>query len=67
MFIGLEGEHLLTALKICANSALWAQNQVPTHSRGGVTEAWREVFTEELHEEFDRKFGDIVARLGYEE
>jgi len=64
-FLGFEGEQLRRAAEICGRHALWSMNGLPAHSRGGVGDEWRRLFTADLHAEFRELFGDAERALGY--
>jgi len=64
-FLGFRGAPLSQAVEICVKQALWSMDSLPAHSRGGVDESWKAVFTPELHAEFEELFGDAEAVLGY--
>jgi hypothetical protein len=65
-YIGLEGKKLLAALQICVEHALWAQDSLPKHSRGGVGSEWKDVFTGKPSQIFDERYGGFAERLGYQ-
>jgi len=64
-FLGFEGEDLVRSGELCAKHALWSMENLPSHARGGVTADWSLEFSEDLHGEFARLFGEAEVVLGY--
>lgn len=64
-YIGCEGRQLLEGLSICVKHALWAMDQLPQHSRGGVTDEWKSLFSDRLNRKHEELFHGVEALLGY--
>ncbi len=64
-FMSFEGEIRTRGMARFVKHALWSMEKMPAHSRGGVGDAWRELFGDALDARFEALFGQPEIALGY--
>lgn len=65
-FVGFKGENLAKMLEVVRDNSLFGAAAGNEHVRSGESRQWQRTFTPALRAEFEKRFPDALAKLGYQ-